>query len=70
MKKFTKETLSNYDGKNGRPAYIAVNGVVYDVTNNSHWVNGAGRDVSFDLTNTSPHGAKVLVHANKVGTFN
>lgn len=76
MKEFTKETLSNYDGKNGRPAYIAVNGVVYDVTNNSHCVNGehhgmrAGRDVSFDLTNTSPHGAKVLVHTNKVGTFN
>ena len=69
MNEFTKETLSNYDGKNGRPAYIAV-------TNNSHWVNGehhgmrAGRDVSFDLTNTSPHGAKVLVHTNKVGTFN
>ena len=33
MRKFTKETLSNYNGKNGRPAYIAFNGTVYDVTN-------------------------------------
>ena len=76
MKQFTKETLSNYDGKNGRPAYIAVNGIVYDVTNNAHWVNGehhgirAGKDVSFDLTNTSPHGEKVLVNANQVGVNN
>ena len=35
MRKFTKETLSNYNGKNGRPAYIAFNGTVYDVTNNT-----------------------------------
>ena len=55
MRKFTKETLSNYNGKNGRPAYIAFNGTVYDVTNNTHWLNGenngihAGCDVSLDL---------------------
>lgn len=40
MRKFTKETLSNYNGKNGRSAYIAFNGTVYDVTNNTHWLNG------------------------------
>lgn len=34
---FTIQELSNYDGKNGRPAYVAVNGVVYDVTNNRAW---------------------------------
>lgn len=34
---FTIEELANYDGKNGRPAYVAVNGIVYDVTNNSAW---------------------------------
>ena len=32
MRKFTKETLSNYNGKNGRPAYIAFNGTVYDLS--------------------------------------
>lgn len=30
----------------------------------------AGKDVSFDLTNTSPHGEKVLVNANQVGVYN
>ena len=41
MRKFTKETLSNYNDKNGRPAYIAFNGTVYDVTNNvrKYWLN-------------------------------
>ncbi|WP_026688535.1 cytochrome b5 domain-containing protein [Alteribacter aurantiacus] len=34
---FTLEELANYDGKNGRAAYVAVNGTVYDVTNNRTW---------------------------------
>lgn len=72
MKRFTKETLSNYNGKNGRPAYIAVNGIVYDVTNNSSWINGehngtnAGQDISQSM---SSHGKKVLTHIDKVGIY-
>ncbi|TMW71427.1 cytochrome b5 domain-containing protein [Alteribacter natronophilus] len=34
---FTVEELARYDGKNGRAAYVAVNGIVYDVTNNRTW---------------------------------
>ncbi|HYK71746.1 MAG TPA: cytochrome b5 domain-containing protein [Pseudoneobacillus sp.] len=34
---FTLEELATYNGKNGRPAYVAVNGIVYDVTNNRAW---------------------------------
>ncbi|WP_216828477.1 cytochrome b5 domain-containing protein [Alkalihalobacterium elongatum] len=34
---FTVEELATFDGKNGRPAYVAVNGIVYDVTNNRAW---------------------------------
>ncbi len=34
---FTLEDLSRYNGRNGNPAYVAVNGVVYDVTNNAAW---------------------------------
>ncbi|MFF5994661.1 cytochrome b5 domain-containing protein [Lysinibacillus sp. KU-BSD001] len=33
----TVEQLANFDGKNGRPAYVAVNGLIYDVTNNRAW---------------------------------
>lgn len=36
MQEFTLEELKKYNGKNGNPAYIAVNGKVYDVTNNPH----------------------------------
>lgn len=73
MRKFTKETLSNYNGKNGRPAYIAFNGTVYDITNNTHWLNGenngihAGCDVSLDLAQ-SP--VLELAHINQVGIYN
>jgi len=34
---FTTAELSRYNGKDGNPAYVAVNGVVYDVTNNAAW---------------------------------
>lgn len=34
---FTITELANYDGKNGRAAYVAVNGTVYDVTSNRAW---------------------------------
>ncbi|WP_297951897.1 cytochrome b5 domain-containing protein [uncultured Lactobacillus sp.] len=73
MKIFTKETLSNYNGKNGRPAYIAFNGTVYDVTNNSRWPNGnnnglhAGYDLSPTLANFL---SKELIPINKVGLYN
>jgi predicted heme/steroid binding protein len=34
---FTEAELSRYNGRNGNPAYVAVNGLVYDVTNNAAW---------------------------------
>ena len=34
---FTKAELAKYNGKSGMPAYVAVNGTVYDVTNNAAW---------------------------------
>jgi predicted heme/steroid binding protein len=49
---FNKESLSEFDGRDGRSAYIAIDGVVYDVTNSPRWPNGnhngfqAGQDLS------------------------
>lgn len=34
---FSREQLTQFTGTNGMPAYVAVNGVVYDVTNNAAW---------------------------------
>lgn len=34
---FTIEELATFNGKDGSPAYIAVKGIVYDVTNNATW---------------------------------
>ena len=63
---FTLEQLSQYDGRNGAPAYVAVNGVVYNVTDNRLWSGGnhfwglsAGRDLSVEFASCHP-GAMVL----------
>jgi len=63
---FTLEELSTYDGNDGRPAYVAVDGIVYDLTNSGAWKNGrhngftAGRDLTEEIINVSPHGVKNL----------
>jgi predicted heme/steroid binding protein len=67
MRTFTLKELSQYNGKNGQPAYVAVDGVVYDVTNVEAWKDGdhkqgltAGNELTEEITNLSPHGKKVL----------
>ena len=70
--KLTLEELAMYDGKDGMDAYIAVNGIIYDVTGNSAWTNGthqgnvAGTDVS-EVINNAPHGDAVLDDLNVIG---
>ncbi len=63
----TLDGLCRFDGKDGRPAYIAYNGLIYDMTGSRLWKNGshmmkhaAGSDLT-DLLRTAPHGEdKVL----------
>lgn len=69
---FTLDELKNYDGKEGRKAYIAVDGVVYDVTNVAAWQGGthhgnnAGNDVS-DRIVKAPHSKSILEKLEVVG---
>ena len=62
----TLDQLKQYDGKNGNPAYIAVDGVIYDVSNVGQWSNGthngysAGQDLTDAIKNKSPHGTSKL----------
>ena len=60
-KKVTQEELIANDGKNGKPAWIAYQGKVYDVTDSSFWMEGehmgmhnAGKDLTEDLE-MAPH---------------
>ena len=72
-KEFTLDELKEYDGQNGNKAYVAVDGVVYDVTDVGAWKNGehkngitAGKDLSEEI-NQSPHGKDVLEDLPVVG---
>ena len=69
----TLEALKAFDGKEGRDAYIAVDGKIYDVTNSVRWRNGehngfkAGNDLTEALGSESPHGDYVLNNVPLIG---
>jgi len=72
-KTMTMKEVKEFNGKNGKKAYIVVDNVVYDVTNVKSWKNGkhkmgivAGSDVTKFLSR-SPHGASVLNNLKIVG---
>ncbi len=71
----TVEDLAQYNGKDGNPAYVAVDGVIYDVTDVPQWNKGshngqlAGNDLSDEIENLSPHGKKVLEKLPVVGSI-
>ncbi|MFN3740881.1 MAG: CopD family protein [Thermodesulfovibrionales bacterium] len=64
---FTLEELHQFDGKEGRPAYIAYKGTVYDVSGSRLWKDGsharkhlAGHDLT-DALKTAPHGEEKVL---------
>jgi predicted heme/steroid binding protein len=71
---FDTASLAPFDGAEGRPALIAHQGTVYDVSALPRWKGGAhmkhpaGRDLSGDI-GRAPHDASMLERARKVGTF-
>lgn len=62
----TVDQLKEYNGKDGKPAYISVDGVIYDVTEVEFWAGGehngfsAGNDLTEEIKNVSPHGVSKL----------
>ena len=73
MKEFDPKELSEYNGKNGKPVYIAYHGKVYDVTQSKFWKGGlhmrrhhAGSDLTTDLQ-AAPHTEEVLKRYPQVG---
>ncbi len=49
-KTFTLEELAQYNGKNGKPAYLAVDGLIYDLSfvfkDGAHYQHLAGRSLT------------------------
>lgn len=61
LKKFTLDELVKYNGKEGRPIYVAYKGKVYDLTSSELWEEGdhqglheAGNDLTKDMED-APH---------------
>ncbi len=74
MKEFTLEDLKAFDGKDGRPAYVAYDGGVYDVSDSGMWDAGDHEGMHLaggDLTaahDDAPHDVHI-VDFPKVGTL-
>ncbi|MBF0329438.1 MAG: CopD family protein [Nitrospirae bacterium] len=67
------EQLSHCDGKDGRPAYIAYNGIIYDVAGSKLWKSGshmakhaAGHDLT-DILKQAPHGEDRVLKMPVIG---
>jgi len=71
----TAEELSRFDGKEGRPAYFAFRGRIYDATGSRLWKAGnhVGRHpAGFDLTDAlkqAPHGEEKILSMPPVGAL-
>lgn len=69
----TLDELKAYDGTNGNPAYIAIDGKIYDVTDIPNWNGGnhngfkAGNDLTKEMKEISPHGVSKLQLVEEVG---
>lgn len=74
-KTVSEEELHANDGQEGRPAYVAKDGVVYDVSASLMWRSGqhmrrhdAGNDLTADFP-AAPHDESVLQRVPRVGTL-
>ncbi len=72
---FTVEELATHDGRNGRPAYVAFKGKVYDVSKSSLWLDGehqmehyAGKDLTAEMA-SAPHSDEVFDRVVEVGSL-
>jgi predicted heme/steroid binding protein len=73
-KKFTIAELNEFNGKNGKPAYVGYKGKVYEVTASDQWLEGdhlghmAGQELT-DEMEIAPHGGEVLERMKTVGVL-
>lgn len=75
MKEITSGELFSFNGKDGRPVYIAFQGKVYDVSKSPLWSKGlhmnrhpSGKDLTGEIP-AAPHGKEVLERYPQVGVL-
>jgi predicted heme/steroid binding protein/uncharacterized membrane protein len=75
IKEFTPEELSSFNGKEGRPVYIAFQGNVYDVSQSPLWSKGlhmnrhpSGKNLGAEIS-AAPHGTEVFERYPQVGVL-
>lgn len=75
MKNYTPEELADQNGGEDKPALVAVDGKVYDVSASKRWIRGnhmkrhqAGRDLTDEIQG-APHGTEVLDRVAMVGNY-
>jgi predicted heme/steroid binding protein/uncharacterized membrane protein len=73
MKEFTSEELTSFNGKGGKPVYIAFQGKIYDVSGSRLWSSGlhmnrhpSGKDLTGEIS-AAPHGLEVFERYPQVG---
>jgi predicted heme/steroid binding protein/uncharacterized membrane protein len=73
MKEFASEELVTFNGKDGKPVYIAFEGKVYDVSKSPLWSSGlhmnrhpSGKDLTGEIS-AAPHGPEVFERYPQVG---
>jgi len=73
--KLTSNELAQNDGKNGKPAYIAFQGKVYEVSASPMWLEGdhmgahqAGKDLTNEIE-LAPHREETLQRVKQVGVL-
>ena len=74
QKKITIQELKSFNGQNGKPAYVAFKGKVYDVTDSPTWIGGdhMGHSAGEDLTEEmeiAPHAEDVMERVKLVGVL-
>ena len=74
-RKITLDELAENNGTNGKPAYIAFQGKVYDVSASAMWLEGdhmgahqAGKDLTSEIE-LAPHREETLQRVRLVGNL-
>ena len=74
-RKITLNELAQNDGRNGKPAYVAFKGTVYEVSASAFWMEGdhmgahqAGKNLTNEME-LAPHREETLQRMKQVGVL-